>query len=318
MSIEQDEAIARAEMMVDHHPSDPEKLAELGWTYFYQHRYDEAIAAARRAIELAPGSAELRQLLGRAYLDAGQVEPALAALQAAIVLDPGFVEPYVSLGVLYSWQLGDYGAALEAFAEALSLEPQHAWANAQMGYTYACMGQPEEAVAWLQETLRRQPDNERALENLSMVYLSQQRYKDVVATCRRHAALNDRVNDPHRMMGYAYGQLGLHEEAIVELATAVELSPHIYEIRGALARELRAVGRDEEAAHHYAIAAAQAASDDDFGQASFAAVNGEVDRALTLLDAAMAKGQTSVGWLRIDPDLERLRDYARFRVLISG
>lgn len=318
MTEEQNIAIVTAEQAVAADPDDPELLVRLGWAYFQARRLGDAIVTVQRAIGLDPSDAGAYQLLGRAYLDDGQVEHALEAFHRSIDLEPTFVEPYVSLGVLYSWQIEDYPAALDAFGKALELAPEHPWARAQLGYTYACIGRPDDAMASLLETLRGQPDNERALENLSMVYLSQQRYDDVVATCRRHVALNDEVNDPHRMMGYAYGRLDRHEDAIAELRRAVDLSPHIYEIRGALARELRAVRREAEAAQHYAIAAAKAAEDDDFGQASFAAVTGDVDGALALLETALAKGQTSVGWLRVDPDLEGLRADPRFRALIQA
>jgi adenylate cyclase len=120
------------------------------------------------------------------------------------------------------------------------------------------------------------------------------------------------------MLGYAYSRLGCHEKAIEELERAVVLAPKIYEIRGALYRELRTIGRQEDANRHYALAAELASADDDFGQASFAAVTGDVDRALNLLEVALSKGQTHPGWILVDPDLDLIKDDPRFTVLVEG
>ena len=317
MTTRQEEAVTVAEMAATRHPTDPEILIRLGGAYFEARRYAEAITTLQRAIDLNPDDARSHQLIGRAYLDDGQVDAAILAFQRAIELDPDYVEPYVSLGVLYSWRLGNYPAALDAFQHALALDPEHPFGLAQLAYTYACMGRLEDAIASLEETTRHQPDNERALENLSMVYLASHGFEDVIVTCRRHIEVDAEVNDPHRMMGYAYSRLGRYEEAIVELERAVTLSPHIYEIRGALSRVLRIAGRDKEADRHYGIAAQQASEADEFGQASFAAACGDADRAMSLLTVAMLKEQVPLGWLRIDPDLHLIRDDPRFRALVE-
>ena len=42
--------------------------------------------------------------------------------------------------------------------------------------------------------------------------------------------------------------------------------------------------------------------DDEYGQVCFEAVSGNTDKALVLLEVALAKGQVQPGWLRIDPE----------------
>lgn len=318
MGTDQDAMVVGAEAPTAADAGDPEAWMAHGWALFGARRFGEAVGAAQQAAELAPDDANPHQLMGRAYLDDDRVDQACEAFQRAIKLDGAYVEPYVSLGVLHFWRTGDYGAALDSFEHALALDPDHPWARAQMGMTFAYMGRAAEAIASLAETVHLQPDNERALENLAMVHLAQGRYDEAIATCRLYVTVNPEVNDPHRIMGYALGQLGRYEEAITALGRAVVLSPGIYEIRGTLARLLRAVGRYAEADRHHAIAADQAAADDDFGRASFAAVCDDSDRALALLEVALAEGQTDLGWLRVDPDLVLLRADPRFRALIEA
>jgi tetratricopeptide (TPR) repeat protein len=313
-----EDAIAAAERAAEEDPTDYGRLDQLGWAYFFARRYDDAIVAFQRTIDLCADDARGYQGIGRSYLDDGQVDKALEALQRAMDLDPAYVEPHVSLGSLYSWRLGDYEAALDAFQRALAVDPEHPFARAQLGWTYACMGRMDEAASTLAETVRRQPHNQRALEVLCTVYLAMHRYDDLIATCRHYIGVYEDDDAPHRMLGYALSRLGRHEEAIAELERAMALVPKVYEIRGALARVLRAVGRHEEADRHYALAAQMAAADDEFGQASFAAVTGDTDRAVALLEVALAEGQTLLGWVRVDPDLELLRDDPRVKALIDA
>jgi hypothetical protein len=60
-----------------------------------------------------------------------------------------------------------------------------------------------------------------------------------------------------------------------------------------------------------------ASADDEYGRASFAAVSGDVDQALALLRIALSKGQAQRGWMRVDPDLELIKDDPRFKALIE-
>ena len=127
---EQEEAIVAAEAAAKQHPTDYERLNQLGWAYFDARRYDDAMVTFRRAIALYPNDARGYYGIGRAYLDNGQAKESLDALQYAIALDPVFTEPYVSLGIVYFWRLGDNEAALDAFQHALALDPEHPFALA--------------------------------------------------------------------------------------------------------------------------------------------------------------------------------------------
>ena len=52
--------------------------------------------------------------------------------------------------------------------------------------------------------------------------------------------------------------------------------------------------------------------------ACFAAVSGETEEALALLEVALAKGQLQRGWARIDPEFAFIGDDPRFQRLIDN
>ncbi len=171
-SKEQGKAIAAAERAVRDNPTDYGRLDKLGWAYFYARRYNDAIAIFQRAIGLCPDDARGDQAIGRAYLDNGQTEKALEHCNARSPC----IQPTSSRTPAWGHSIRGGWVTMRPrstrFSAAVALDPEHPFARAQLGWVYACRGRMDEAEATLVETVRRQPDNESALEVLSMAYLS--------------------------------------------------------------------------------------------------------------------------------------------------
>lgn len=313
---EQEKAIVSAENTVQNNPTDFERYNELGWAYFQAERLNEAMAAFQRAVALNPSAAGAFNGIGRVYERLGPPQAALAAYEQAIAFDPQGIVPYVGLGIVYFDQLADYAAAVKAFQTGLAHHPEDVFAIGLLGVTYARMGRFTEAIAALQQAIRLQPNDTFAYGNLSILYLHQKRYDDMIAICERELMIGDDFN-ARRLLGIAYDRLARHQEAIQQLEQSITLNPQDYEAQGMLAKVLRTIGRQPEADVHYAIAKEMAEADNEYGQACFAAVSGNLAEALRLLEVALTKQQVQPGWARIDPELSCLTDDPRFRALIE-
>ena len=55
----------------------------------------------------------------------------------------------------------------------------------------------------------------------------------------------------------------------------------------------------------------------EYGLACVAAVSGDVERALALLETALEKRLIQLGWVRIDPEFAFMQDNPRFQKLIN-
>lgn len=314
---EQDEALATAQNAVKRAPNGFENHVQLGMAYFHAERLDEAMAAFERALELNPNAAAAYNGIGRIRYHTGPPEAAVEAYERAISLDPHTIDPFYGLGILYSAQLGDYESALAAFQRGLEHNPGDPLLSVSVGSTYARMGHFDEAVALLQQVIARHPDNAFAYGWLSILYLHLKRYDDAIRSCEREIKLED-AHSPRRLLGYIYDWIGRDDEAIAQLERSIALDPTDYEARGALAKVYRKVGRLQEAGDQYAVAYEMAMQDDEYGQACFEAVSGNPDRALSLLEVGLAKGQVQPGWIRIDPEFAFMNDDPRFQALIGG
>ncbi len=296
-------------------PTDPASHVALGMTYFDAGRLDEALTAFQQALSLDPDMARAHYGIGRIY-DVPNPQAAIVAYAHAIVLVPHDPEPSYRLGMLYAAGLGGYANAVATFQHGLTYNPNAVLLMAGLGSTYARMGRIDEGLALLQQAVAQQPDLIFAHEWLSILYLHRKQYADAMAACRSEIALRD-AHSPRRLLGYLYEWMGHYTEAIAELEQSIALDPSDYEARAELAKIYRLAGQADAAAEHYAIAKAMASQDDEYGQACFAAVSGEIEEALALLTVALTKGQLQRGWARIDPEFAFIGNDLRFQQLID-
>lgn len=314
---EHNHVIAAAESATKAKPADAELQVKLGMAYFHAQRLDDALAAFQRAVALKPDLATAYNGIGRVHYHTGPAEAAIAAYEQAIALDPHNIDPVYGLGILYSAQLGDYERAVAAFQRGLAHNPGNSFLAASLGSTYARMGRIDEALAALQAVIAAEPTNPFALSWLSIIYLHVRRYDDAIAACQREIELQD-AHSPHRLLGLIHDARGQTEAAMAQLEQAIALEAEDYEARAALAKIYRSVGRQREADEQLAVANGMAQKDDgEYGLACVAAVGGNVDQALALLEVALAKGLVQPGWARIDPEFAFINDDPRFRALIG-
>lgn len=312
-----EQTLAAAQQAVASNPNDDAQHIQLGMAYFEAGRFDEATAAFHHALSLNPNAAAAYNGIGRVGYHTGPPTAAIAAYEQAIALDPHYIDPVYGLGILYSAQLGDYAQAVAAFAQGLRHNPENAFLTASLGSTYARVGRIDEALATLQQANALDPASPFVQSWLSILYLHCQRYDDAIAACQHEIELAD-AHSPHRLLGLIYDARGQTAAAIAELEQAIALDATDYEAHAALAKLYRGMGRHREAEEALALANTLAQADHaEYGQACVAVMNGEVDRALALLQVALEKGLVQPGWVRIDPEFAFIQDDPRFQALIG-
>jgi len=309
-------AIADAENDVRARPNDDSAYLALGLTNFNASRYAEAKTALEKALAINPANAPAYEKIGHIhYVIDSPHQLALDMYEKAIAADPHFTITYYGIGILHATKTGDYQRAIEAFQRGLEANPGDHFLTVCLGSIYARMGQIDRGIAIIEAAAQSHPDQPLAYDWLNMLYLHQMRLEEAEKACRRALDLENSY-DSHRLLGYIYDAWGRYPAAIAELEQALALEPEDYEARAALAKVYRMTGNQTSADHHYNLALAAATQDNEYGQACFYAVSGETEKALSLLEIGVAKGQVQPGWVRIDPEFAFIQQEPRFQALL--
>lgn len=153
-----------------------------------QGKYAEAVAEYRKAIQKAPQALNLHFRLGRALLMASHDADALAE-------------------------------ARQQFAAELSLNPNDAVAEYQLGQIFAAEQNPAEAARHLERALQLQPQFPEVLIALGKVRADAKQYNEAIALLQQALQLLPRSEAAHYSLMMTYRNAGRMDEARREKAT---------------------------------------------------------------------------------------------------
>ena len=172
-------------------------------------------------------NANIRQLLddGREKFLARDYVTAEKLLAQALPDVKGFADVHNMLGVSFHHQ-GKFGKALEAFEEALKINPAYTEACLNLAVTYNDLGMYNEARA---------------------IYARAQRATNDDAAKIQDAFVRGKLANMHLDIGAVYTELLCWDDAIAEFRKALALRSDFADIRTALGKALREAGRPEEA-----------------------------------------------------------------------
>jgi len=298
-------------------PKDAYPWNGLGNVYCTQGRYDEAIQAYQQAIALDPKIAAPWYGLGNVYSDLGRYDEAIQAYQQAIALDPKIAAPWNGLGNVYS-DLGRYDEAIQAYQQAIALDPKFAYPWNGLGNVYSDLGRYDEAIQAYQQAIALDPKFAAPWYGLGNVYRTQDRYDEAIQAYQQAIALDPKFAYPWNGLGVIYAVRGEWEQALEAFRRAVELAPEDGAYHTSIAGALRALGREAEAQEEIARARPLMEKETEYNRACFAAICGEKEEALRLLEIALQKRQVSREWARRDPDLRSLHGDPRFEELVGA
>jgi hypothetical protein len=195
---------------------------------------------------------------------------------------------------------GRYGAAAEAYRQALEILPRDAVVHNKLGICYQQLESPALARRQYERALELNPGYAEAWNNIGTLEQSAERPKSAVEAYKKAIRLRPDLATPWKNLGNAYLALKRPEEAFEAYQEAFRLDPTIVETQRL---GIPAVGVDAAMQHFYI--------------AKLLAANGHVDAALEFLDRAREAGFDDFDRVRSDPDFESVVDDPRFEELFG-
>ena len=184
---------------------------------------------------------------GNKYARERQYDQAVDAYRQAIKLDPTLAAAYHGLGRVFV-NMGRAADALEPMRTAIRLDPSDPFAHVNLGITLENLRRFDEALAELNEAKRLSPQNatiHNELGNLLNNYLG--RTSDALAAYQEARRLDPGEPSIQHNIGLSLMQLGKFAEAIGPLQEALRLEPQYRNARYLLADAYGKLGRYEEA-----------------------------------------------------------------------
>ena len=164
---------------------------------------------------------------------------------------------------------------------------------------------------------RNNPTNDRAWDTLGKLYKSLGRFKDAINSYLRAIEIAPTRDVYFYYLGLLYSVEGQHDLAVEAFETVLQRNPDYVLAHGALAGVYHRMGLENKANHHIAIALPMMENESAYNRACFHAICGDNENALEFLQQALKNQDTTIEWIKSDPDLEPLRTDPRYLTLIA-
>ena len=155
----------------------------------------------------------------------GSMDRALETAKKAVARDDSLSEAHVVFGWNSLWK-NQHDIAIAELERAVSLEPNSIWGNAYLAEALNFSGRPDEAIGFLKKAMRLDPNNPGWLVfNLAHSYFLLRRYDEAVAALQDGVRRNPNFLPTRRVFAVVYAELGRGKEARAEVAEILRISP---------------------------------------------------------------------------------------------
>jgi len=182
-----DRAVEFYELLVKMYPEDKRTHFRLGVFYRILEERDQAILQQRQALEIDENFAPSYLELGYISLSAESYAEAEEAFLNCIRLIPDQPNPYDSMGDLYS-RMGKFEEAIAYYQQALEKNPAFTDSQLKIGTNLVFLGRYDEGREVVYKTIEMEPTIEGRVEDLGMICRS------YMYECRPQEALAEADN----------------------------------------------------------------------------------------------------------------------------
>jgi len=184
--------------------------------------YDKALEIYSQLIEENPADADAWCNLGLLYYHKGEIEEAEQAFLKCIEYDPEVLEAYFNLGRLYQSNR-EFEKALTYYKEVVTRNEEDGIAYYYMGQCAKAVGRIDDAVAFLDEAIRLQPNNLEVGVALATLYVERGDYQKAEDALRVILVSHADVVPVHFSLGLILREQGKKESALAQFSRVVQL-----------------------------------------------------------------------------------------------
>lgn len=282
----------------------------------------EAIAADPA---YAPAHLELAALHATTALDsiappAAEVALARQGVQRALLLDPTLADAVALKAWIRFFSDWDWHGAARLFEDALAMQPASSVAHHRYALLLMTAGRFDEAITHAQRALEIDPLSYRLVNGCAVIEFCARRYPAAERLARESTMLAPKFYLAHLILGSTLVEQGRVADGIAAYREALEVQPREPDATASLGRALARAGRADEARALLAELEAPGSPrpPSRYELAFLLAALGERERAFTELQTSLARHETELVYLGVDPLFDPLRGDPRFDVVLRA
>lgn len=223
-------------------------LAEIA---FKNNQPESAEKLIRQAVHSAPENAHAQASLGRLLAINRKYPEAELALKKAVELDSKLIRPRMDLADLYATALLKPGDALSLYQQVLKIEPNHAGANYAYGVVLMRLGDLGRAQAAFEKSARLESGNPLPPLALGRLNLQQKKLNEAMTWLERSLKIQPALAEALELRGDIQQARNSSDKALGDYAAAIRSQPNLISAllkQGALQQQL---GRLDAAVDSY-------------------------------------------------------------------
>lgn len=231
-------------------PASPEarRLTTLiGMANYGLGEYDRAIPYLKKAAGYDPQSLPLRLALAHSCLGSKQYQCVLDTYKEILILNAESAEADMLAGEAMD-AMQDHAGAIQQFRSAVKANPNEPNAHFGLGYLLWTQSQFPEAAQEFEAELTNDPDSAQAMAYLADSEIRMSQPDKALPLLQNAIRISPAMELPHLDLGILHADAGHREEALAEFTIAAKLSPNDFAVHYRLARLLKSMGRQQEAA----------------------------------------------------------------------
>jgi tetratricopeptide (TPR) repeat protein len=291
------------------------------WSKLTPEDLKKSLDLYSQAIEIDPGYALAYAGLADSYnlLGSYGIWPmaeshpkARAAAEKALEIDSELAEAHASLAAVIADYYWDWDEADKHFKRAIGLNPNYPVARAWYSQQLARMGRLDESVEEAKRAKELDPLSSSASAHVGLALYRARRFDEAAAELQKVIAFDPKAVDAHLFLGFVYVEQRKGQDAIAEIQTVVELTDENPTMIAVLGYASGMGGKHDEARAILKKLESGTRPVSEFERAMIYIGLGETDRAFESLEKALNERAWQLGFLKVEPLFDPLRQDPRF------